>query len=148
MVCACPKGLHLQPDGMICSEFHPCSQWGVCSQKCQARKSRHKCICHEGYQLADDGFTCKSIGVYLFESLFCCKLDFEHRKFYHVKHLYYLSRNEVVLEKFIVCIGFLYNFCWCQFYDNSANLIGDSQSKFYNHSDLACNILITIEKIH
>lgn len=29
-------------------------------QTCQPQKNRYKCTCYEGYQLADDGFTCKS----------------------------------------------------------------------------------------
>lgn len=61
-VCYCPKGLHLQPDNVTCSESHPCDAWGVCSQHCIPLKNRHKCKCEDGYQLEPDGFTCKSKG--------------------------------------------------------------------------------------
>lgn len=32
----------------------------MCSQKCIRVKSKYKCACFEGYELLDDGFTCKS----------------------------------------------------------------------------------------
>lgn len=60
LICSCPSGLYLQPDGTHCLEKDPCDNWGVCSQNCTAYKSRHKCTCFDGYQLMDDKFTCKS----------------------------------------------------------------------------------------
>ncbi|XP_075238130.1 LDL receptor protein 1 isoform X2 [Lycorma delicatula] len=60
-ICSCPDGLHLQPDGVSCLETHSCEQWGTCSQDCeQIGRHKHKCICHEGYTLQSDRFSCKS----------------------------------------------------------------------------------------
>lgn len=62
MVCYCPSHLHLQADMLTCSEEHPCNSWGTCSQKCTSVSShRHKCSCFDGYELEDDGFSCKSM---------------------------------------------------------------------------------------
>ncbi|CAH0403273.1 unnamed protein product [Chilo suppressalis] len=58
-VCGCPAPLALGPDGALCTPARPCV-WGLCSQKCEPYKNRHKCTCYEDYRLADDGFTCKS----------------------------------------------------------------------------------------
>ena len=59
--CICPPGQHLDPDMKHCSENHPCSQFGTCSQLCKKiSRSKHKCFCHPGYVLHPDKFTCKS----------------------------------------------------------------------------------------
>lgn len=60
LICSCPEGLNLQPDGTHCLETDPCESWGVCSQKCIPYKSRYKCACFDGYMLLDDHFSCKS----------------------------------------------------------------------------------------
>jgi len=54
----------LQNDNTTCSVVSPCSTWGRCSQKCvKLGHYGHKCTCNEGYLLATDHFTCKSIGI-------------------------------------------------------------------------------------
>ena len=59
--CTCPPGKHLDTDHKHCSEDHPCSQFGSCSQLCKKiSRSKHKCYCHPGYVLQPDKFTCKS----------------------------------------------------------------------------------------
>ena len=51
--------MHL--NGNTCSETHPCTQWGTCSQLCKTiSRHQHKCYCHANYYLQPDGFTCKS----------------------------------------------------------------------------------------
>ncbi|XP_077556086.1 LDL receptor protein 1 isoform X2 [Haemaphysalis longicornis] len=58
--CYCRDGLQLAINGRSCTDKKPCSQWGVCSQKCFQLKHSHKCTCEKGYELASDMFTCKS----------------------------------------------------------------------------------------
>lgn len=58
--CYCRDGLQLAVNGRSCTDKKPCSQWGVCSQKCFQLKHSHKCTCEKGYELASDMFTCKS----------------------------------------------------------------------------------------
>lgn len=60
LICTCPPHLHLQADKTHCLETHPCEAWGVCSQTCIKRGSRYKCTCLDGYDIQEDGFTCKS----------------------------------------------------------------------------------------
>ncbi|KAK7083495.1 Low-density lipoprotein receptor-related protein 1B, partial [Halocaridina rubra] len=59
-VCTCPTGQSLLPDGRMCSDLHPCEQWGTCSQECILTRHSHKCSCIKGYGLESDGFSCKS----------------------------------------------------------------------------------------
>ena len=59
--CSCPSGQHLEQTLKTCTELHPCSQWGSCSQLCkQVSRFRHKCFCNKGYVLQPDMFTCSS----------------------------------------------------------------------------------------
>jgi low-density lipoprotein receptor-related protein 1 (alpha-2-macroglobulin receptor) len=54
--------MHLNnSDSTLCTEDHPCDQWGTCSQLCKSvSRKKHKCYCHKDYYLEVDGFTCKS----------------------------------------------------------------------------------------
>ena len=48
-VCTCPVGQTLLPDGRMCSDNHPCDEWGTCSQECIATRHSYKCSCFKGY---------------------------------------------------------------------------------------------------
>lgn len=60
LISTCPQHLHLQADKTHYLETHPCEAWGVCSQTCIKRGSRYKCTCLDGFEIQEDGFTCKS----------------------------------------------------------------------------------------
>ncbi len=60
--CHCPPGSHpSSTDERVCTEDHPCDEWGACSQLCKrVSATRHKCYCNENFYLQSDGFSCKS----------------------------------------------------------------------------------------
>lgn len=76
-VCLCPENMTLQNDRITCST---CDTWGHCSQKCiKAGKNKHKCTCNDGYLLAADHFTCKSIGIFfIFNYFYIIKFIFNY----------------------------------------------------------------------
>ena len=63
-VCSCPEKMKLGDDQHHCVYVNPCGQWGICSQRCVEvpgyNRHNYQCACLPGYQLDDDGFTCKS----------------------------------------------------------------------------------------
>ncbi|XP_027843018.2 low-density lipoprotein receptor-related protein 1 [Aphis gossypii] len=100
-ICLCPNNMILQDDNITCSIVSPCSTWGRCSQKCvKIGHYGHKCTCNEGYLLAPDHFTCKSIDTNIPQIIFSNKhelrgIDLVTR---NVKSLISSLKNTVTLD--------------------------------------------------
>lgn len=60
-ICYCREKRHLNTDKATCTDEHPCDVFGTCSQKCEKVKSRYQCFCSAGYEIQEDGFTCKNV---------------------------------------------------------------------------------------
>eukprot|EP00057_Strongylocentrotus_purpuratus_P026506 XP_011680980.1 PREDICTED: low-density lipoprotein receptor-related protein 1 isoform X3 [Strongylocentrotus purpuratus] len=62
VMCYCPEGKVIDPeDSTRCIlDTKMCTKRGRCSQQCINGKGTYVCKCYPGYQMASDGWTCKS----------------------------------------------------------------------------------------
>ncbi|KAL3854931.1 hypothetical protein ACJMK2_014166, partial [Sinanodonta woodiana] len=47
--CSCQQGYAISENGINCTKFDPCSNWTLCSQRCNRTQGWYKCICDHGY---------------------------------------------------------------------------------------------------
>lgn len=69
---ACGDGLRLD-DSNNCVDIDECAEGNTGCEHCQNAVGSYQCVCPEGFELADDGKTCKYVVSAILKKEFCVK---------------------------------------------------------------------------
>ena len=59
-ICGCPIG-YSSNGSCKCEDVDECEEQNNCTQSCDNTVGSYLCVCHEGYKLANDGYSCEDV---------------------------------------------------------------------------------------
>ena len=68
-ICGCPIGY--SNGSCKCEDVDECEEQNNCTQSCDNTVGSYLCVCHEGYKLANDGYSCEDVNECQLESAGC-----------------------------------------------------------------------------